>query len=69
VGIQSVRTAARVNEECPSASVALYHFPDGFLQDLQGEVTQCHAFQAILSVVPSCVVHQDEIRFECCFFR
>ncbi len=27
---------------------ALYHFTDGFLQDLQGEVTQCHSCKQYL---------------------
>ena len=29
-----------------------YHFTDGFLQDLQGEVTQCHSCKRSLRVVP-----------------
>src|ERR671934_2588686 len=31
---------------------ALYHFTDGFLQDLQGEVTVCHSCKKSLRVVP-----------------
>jgi len=49
----------------------LYHFTDGFLQDLQGEVTQCHACKQYLRVVPIVMLHdQDETRrFEAVFFR
>lgn len=40
-----------------------YHFTDGFLQDLQGEVTQCHACKRSLRVVPVVLLHdQDETR-------
>jgi hypothetical protein len=40
-----------------------YHFTDGFLQDLQGEVTQCHACKHSLRVVPVVMLHdQDETR-------
>ncbi len=48
---------------------ALYHFTDGFLQDLQGEVTQCHACKQWLRVVPIVMLHdQDETRrFEAVF--
>jgi hypothetical protein len=48
---------------------ALYHFTDGFLQDLQGEVTQCRACNRSLRVVPIVMLHdQDETRrFEAVF--
>ena len=48
---------------------ALYHFTDGFLQDLQGEVAQCHACKQYLRVVPIVMLHdQDETRrFEAVF--
>jgi hypothetical protein len=48
---------------------ALYRFTDGFLQDLQGEVTQCHACKKQLRVVPIVMLHdQDEQRrFEAVF--
>jgi hypothetical protein len=48
---------------------AQYHFTDGFLQDLQGEVTQCHACKQSLRVVPIVMLHdQDETRrFEAVF--
>ena len=48
---------------------ALYHFTDGFLQDLQGEVTQCHSCKQHLRVVPIVMLHdQDETRrFEAVF--
>jgi hypothetical protein len=42
---------------------ALYHFTDGFLQDLQGEMTQCHSCKRWLRVVPIVMLHdQDETR-------
>jgi hypothetical protein len=46
-----------------------YHFTDGFLQDLQGEVTQCRSCGQSLRVVPIVLLHdQDEIRrFEAVF--
>jgi phage terminase large subunit GpA-like protein len=41
----------------------LYRFTDGFLQDLQGEVTQCHHCKNYLRVVPIVMLHdQDETR-------
>jgi hypothetical protein len=40
-----------------------YHFTDGFLQDLQGEVTHCHSCKQSLRVVPVVLLHdQDETR-------
>jgi hypothetical protein len=46
-----------------------YHFTDGFLQDLQGEVTNCRACGQSLRVVPIVMLHdQDETRrFEAVF--
>jgi len=46
-----------------------YHFTDGFLQDLQGEMTQCHSCKQWLRVVPIVMLHdQDETRrFEAVF--
>ncbi len=48
---------------------AHYHFTDGFLQDLQGEVTTCRACGHTLHVVPVVMLHdQDEKRrFEAVF--
>jgi len=41
----------------------LYRFTDGFMQDLQGDVTQCHSCKKYLRVVPSMMLHdQDEQR-------
>jgi hypothetical protein len=38
-----------------------YRFTDGFLQDLQGEVTQCRGCRQSLRVVPIVMLHdQDE---------
>jgi hypothetical protein len=46
-----------------------YHFTDGFLQDLQGEVTHCRQCGESLRVVPVVMLHdQDEVkRFEAVF--
>jgi len=48
---------------------AQYHFTDGFLQDLQGEVTTCRACRNSLRVVPVVMLYdQDEKRrFEAVF--
>src|ERR1700682_933954 len=48
---------------------ALYHFTDGFLQELQGGVRQCHPCKQSLRVVPIVMLHdQDETpRFEAVF--
>lgn len=48
---------------------SLYHFTDGFLQDLQGEVTNCRSCGQQLRVVPIVMLHnQDETkRFEAVF--
>ena len=48
---------------------AQYHFTDGFLQDLQGEVTQCRACGKSLRVVPVVMLYdEDETRrFEAIF--
>lgn len=48
---------------------SLYRFTDGFLQDLQGEMTQCHSCKQWLRVVPIVLLHnQDETRrFEAIF--
>ncbi len=47
----------------------VYRFTDGFVQDLQGEVTTCHACRRSLRVVPVVMLHdQDERRrFEAVF--
>lgn len=46
-----------------------YHFVDGFLQDLQGEVTQCHSCKQWLRVIPVVMLHDQEEtrRFEAVF--
>lgn len=46
-----------------------YHFTDGFLQDLQGEVTTCEACKNSLRVVPVVLLHDqgEERRFEAVF--
>jgi hypothetical protein len=48
---------------------SLYHFTDGFLQDLQGEVTQCHSCKRSVRVVPVVLLHDqgEARRFEAVF--
>ena len=48
---------------------SLYRFTDGFLQDLQGEVTVCRGCKHSMRVVPIVMLHdQDEKkRFEAVF--
>jgi phage terminase large subunit GpA-like protein len=48
---------------------SLYHFTDGFLQDLQGEVTQCHSCKQSVRVVPVVLLHDqgEARRFEAVF--
>lgn len=48
---------------------AEYRFTDGFLQDLQGEMTQCRGCRRPLRLLPIVLVHdQDEKRrFEAVF--
>ncbi len=48
---------------------AEYRFTDGFLQDLQGEATQCRSCGLWLRVIPVVLLHdRDEIRrFEAVF--
>jgi hypothetical protein len=48
---------------------AQYHFTDGFLQDLQGEVTSCRNCRKSLHIAPVVLLHdQDEKRrFEAVF--
>lgn len=60
-GAHGMRTARRER--------ALYHFTDGFLQDLQGEVVQCGACRTYVRAVPVVMLHdQDEVRrFEAVF--
>lgn len=47
----------------------LYRFTDGFLQDLQGELTHCRTCGESLRVVPVVMLHdRDEVkRFEAVF--
>ncbi len=54
-GVQGTKNARRAR--------AQYHFTDGFLQDLQGEVTTCRSCRNSLRVVPVVMLHdQDEKR-------
>jgi len=42
---------------------AQYHFTDGFLQDLQGELTSCRSCKQSLHLAPVVLLHdQDEKR-------
>jgi hypothetical protein len=42
---------------------AVYHFTDGFLQDLQGETASCRGCKVSLHIAPVVLVHdQDEKR-------
>ena len=54
-GEQGVKTARRTHAE--------YHFTDGFLQDLQGEMAGCRSCKRSLRIVPVVMLHnQDEKR-------
>ncbi len=46
-----------------------YHFTDGFVQDLQGEVTTCRSCRRSLRVVPVVLLHDEgeKRRFEAVF--
>jgi hypothetical protein len=48
---------------------AQYHFNDGFLQDIQGELTTCRKCRRSLRVVPVVLVHDqgEKRRFEAIF--
>jgi hypothetical protein len=42
---------------------SVYHFTDGFIQDLQGEMAACHTCKRTLRLAPIVLVHnQDERR-------
>lgn len=54
-GTKGTKTARRAR--------ASYHFTDGFVQDLQGEVTTCRGCKRSLRIVPVVMLHdQDEKR-------
>jgi hypothetical protein len=48
---------------------AAYHFTDGFVQDLQGEMTACRACKQSLRVSPVVLVHDkhEKLRFDAVF--
>jgi hypothetical protein len=48
---------------------AQYHFNDGFLQDIQGELTTCRNCHRSLRIVPVVLVHDrdEKRRFETIF--
>jgi predicted RNA-binding Zn-ribbon protein involved in translation (DUF1610 family) len=59
----------QAGEKSARRARALYHFTDGFLQDVQGEQTTCRSCKQALHVTPVVMVHdQDEKRrFEAVF--
>ena len=60
-GKHGIKSARRTHDQ--------YHFTDGFLQDLQGEMAACHSCRHSLRIVPVVMLHdQDEKRrFEAVF--
>jgi hypothetical protein len=60
-GERGVKAARRTHDQ--------YHFTDGFLQDLQGEMAACHTCRHSLRIAPVVMLHdQDEKRrFEAVF--
>lgn len=60
-GISGTKAARR-----PRAS---YHFTDGFVQDLQGELTTCRGCKRSLRVVPVVLLHdhEEKRRFQAVF--
>jgi hypothetical protein len=60
-GERGMKSARRTHDQ--------YHFTDGFLQDLQGEMAACHSCRRSLRIVPVVMLHdQDEKRrFEAVF--
>jgi hypothetical protein len=48
---------------------SVYHFTDGFVQDLQGEGTTCRNCKASLRIVPIVMLHDEgeKRRFEAVF--
>ncbi len=69
----------RVEFTCPHCGLAgtkparrprgSYRFTDGFVQDLQGEITTCRGCKRALRVVPVVLVHDldEKRRFEAVF--
>ena len=54
-GERGVKAARRTPDQ--------YHFTDGFLQDLQGEMAACHSCRHSLRIAPVVLLHdQDEKR-------
>jgi hypothetical protein len=54
-GAHGVKAARRTPDQ--------YHFTDGFLQDLQGEMAACHSCRHSLRIAPVVLLHdQDEKR-------
>jgi len=54
-GEPGIKSARRTRDQ--------YHFTDGFLQDLQGEMAACHSCRHSLRIAPVVLLHdQDEKR-------
>ena len=54
-GEHGMKSARRTHDQ--------YHFTDGFLQDVQGEMAACHTCHHSLRIVPVVMLHdQDEKR-------
>jgi hypothetical protein len=60
-GTRGSKLARRVRDE--------YRFTDGFLQDVQGEMTACRGCKKTLRIVPVVLVHDmdEKRRFEAVF--
>ena len=60
-GAQGVKSARRAHLD--------YHFTDGFMQDLQGEVTTCRGCKHSVRIVPVVMVHDsgEKRRFDAMF--
>jgi len=67
--LRRIEQAAGVRRETARRTHAAYHFTDGFLQDLQGEMAACRSCRHSLRIAPVVMLHdQDEKRrFEAVF--
>ncbi len=60
-GERGMKSARRTHDQ--------YHFTDGFLQDLQGEMAACHSCRHPLRIAPVVMLHDrdEKRRFEAVF--
>jgi hypothetical protein len=60
-GKRGMKAARRTHDQ--------YHFTDGFLQDLQGEMAACHGCQQSLRIAPVVMLHDhvEKRRFQAVF--